>query len=232
MKRAALFAIVICLAFGITPAWSTSFGISGANGVGDAGLAGVALWLPSDNPSDGATITIGSDVYEFDDNASTTEGRIAVAIGGNVEATIDALVTAINGGTENVVAQDGTDAVAVVVANAPGGSLAIGVLPARASSEVADVWVVFQEGRAANRSQSSGRIVLDDVSASTPYNHLSSFDAAFVSCSFYTSAGAPKATTATCVVNTATTPDSITIDPTAGATPLAAGDVVVFTIYE
>lgn len=76
------------------------------------------------NLSDTETITIGADIYEADNNASITGGRISVTIGGSAELTLDALVTAINTqGTSNVLAvKSGTDTLVCKSATAPGGT--------------------------------------------------------------------------------------------------------------
>ena len=60
---------------------------------------------------DGETVTIGDDVYEFDDDAAVTSGNIAVDVSGGVTAAaaVTALVTAItDSDTQGVGAADGT----------------------------------------------------------------------------------------------------------------------------
>jgi len=57
----------------------------------------------SGNILDGETVTIGADTYEFDDDAATTTGNIAVPIGGNASSTAENLASKINThGTEPI----------------------------------------------------------------------------------------------------------------------------------
>lgn len=55
-----------------------------------------AIHLANNTILDGETITIGNKVYEFDNNASVTAGRVAVTIGGTVADTATNLIAAIN----------------------------------------------------------------------------------------------------------------------------------------
>jgi|APSaa5957512622_1039677.scaffolds.fasta_scaffold18667_3 hypothetical protein len=68
---------------------------------------GARLWFPT-NPSDTDTVTIGADVYEFDDDDTTTPGNIAVLLhASDSYRSLQNLVNAINRqGTENVTAVD------------------------------------------------------------------------------------------------------------------------------
>jgi hypothetical protein len=50
----------------------------------------------SAQPADTGIVTIGNKVYEFDSNATFTAGRVQVVIGGDAEATAEALIAAIN----------------------------------------------------------------------------------------------------------------------------------------
>jgi len=50
----------------------------------------------SGQPADGDNVTVGADVYEFDDNASVTEGNELVDIGGTLELTLDAFTVSAN----------------------------------------------------------------------------------------------------------------------------------------
>lgn len=61
----------------------------------------------SDDVSDGETVTIGSDVYEFDDDDDVEEGNIQVDISGGATSddAVLALASAIDGGTEPVTAE-------------------------------------------------------------------------------------------------------------------------------
>ena len=60
------------------------------------GTVAVAEGSFAGNLTDTETITIGADVYEADDNANFTGGRVQVVIGGSAELTLDALIVAIN----------------------------------------------------------------------------------------------------------------------------------------
>lgn len=54
------------------------------------------LLLATGQPSDADTITINGVVFEWDSNATTTTGNVAVTIGGSVAASVAALQTAVN----------------------------------------------------------------------------------------------------------------------------------------
>lgn len=73
--------------------------------------------------SDGETVTIGADVYEFDTDAEVTEGNILVDVSGGATAAdaVTALVAAITANTGSVVsAVDGTGDVVNVTAKTKG----------------------------------------------------------------------------------------------------------------
>jgi hypothetical protein len=60
------------------------------------GKAVGAIHLANNTIVDGDFFTIGNKVYEFDDNASVTAGRVAITIGGSAALTRDAIIAAIN----------------------------------------------------------------------------------------------------------------------------------------
>lgn len=72
--------------------------------------------------SDGETVTIGSEVYEFDDDASVTAGNIAVDVSGGATASaaVTALVTAITADSTLVTGADGTGDTVDITAVAAG----------------------------------------------------------------------------------------------------------------
>jgi len=83
-----------------------------------------AIRIGGANPADTETITIGNKVFEWDNNAAVTAGRVLVTIGGSVAASITNLIAAINANkpTPGVTAfADPIDALVVrLEADAPG----------------------------------------------------------------------------------------------------------------
>ena len=77
----------------------------------------------TDTVSDGETVTIGDDVYEFDTDASVTEGNILVDVSGGATASaaVTALVAAIVASdTQGVGAADGDGDTVVLTADTAG----------------------------------------------------------------------------------------------------------------
>ena len=72
--------------------------------------------------ADGEVVTIGEDVYEFDTDASVTEGNILVDVSGGATApdAVTALVAASATGTEPVTLTDGAGDTVVVTADVKG----------------------------------------------------------------------------------------------------------------
>lgn len=108
------------------------------------GAVAVAELVFSGQPLDTETVTIGADVYEFDNNATCcTGGNIQVTVGGSAEATLDNLVTKINtSGTVSVRGDKrGTTNLMVASASAAGGT-ATAADPSIALTEAASnvVW--------------------------------------------------------------------------------------------
>ena len=60
----------------------------------------------SDQPSDGDTLTIGNEVYEFDTGNGVITGHIAVLIGATKTETTNNLVTVINTNSQLVSANE------------------------------------------------------------------------------------------------------------------------------
>lgn len=54
-----------------------------------------AIYFGGAQPTDGDTVTIGDKTFEFDDDAAVTEGNVSVTIGGNLAASVAALLAAI-----------------------------------------------------------------------------------------------------------------------------------------
>lgn len=227
--------LAACVLIGVvTTDAATVISHAGANGVGDEGVVGQVLWIPDGNPADGDTLVIGAVTFEFDDNESVTEGRTLVTIGAELTDTLDAMEVAIEEGAASYDGKNDDDLTLLIsTADGPGGSYAAGIAPTVTASAVGDTVTTINAGRVANKKQSSGRIVLDAASAAmSAIPQRTTFIPAFATCAFYDTTGAPKTTTATCKVDTSYTPDVLVIDPTAGETPLAATDVVIWTVWE
>ena len=54
-----------------------------------------AIRIGGDNPTDGDTVTIGATIFEFDDDDAVTEGNVLVAIGAGASDSVAALLAAI-----------------------------------------------------------------------------------------------------------------------------------------
>lgn len=86
-------------------------------------VAAVGTLTLTGSVSDGEVVVIGDDTYEFDTNASVTEGNILVDVSGGATASaaVTALVAAITAsGTEPVSALDGDGDTVVVTADVAG----------------------------------------------------------------------------------------------------------------
>lgn len=208
-------------------------GAAGSNGIGDVGVVGQVLWLPADNPSPGDTVTLDGTVYEFDGDG---EGGIPVTIGAELADTLATLAEQINEGVLNLsaVATGEAGLMSVFTSNSPGGAVWPGANPVVSASEVNDPWVTVNEGRAANRSQATGRVVFNVMTLSESFVVHLPFTPAFVDWRLYTSLGEQIAdATLTVAPGAGEDPEnSVSIDPTAGATPPSSGDVLIFTTYE
>lgn len=139
--------------------------------VTDRGVIPSAALLFAQQPTDGDTVTIGADVYEFVNAAVNTvindDTHIAVVIGASAAATRANLIAAINAtdadnqhatitladtitpalsnGTERVVADEVGTTVRIRGANAAGGTPTAGapsIVLAEAITHAADIWSV------------------------------------------------------------------------------------------
>ena len=59
------------------------------------GKARGAIYFGGAQPTDGDLVVIGDKTFEFDDDATVTEGNVSVTIGGNLAASVAALLAAI-----------------------------------------------------------------------------------------------------------------------------------------
>jgi hypothetical protein len=201
----------------------------------DSGQVPCATLLMATNPTATNTVTIGSDVYEFDGAGS----NINVAIEASVALTRAALVAAINSqGTENVVAEDGSpiaDALTIFEAAGPGGSkLAIAgsdVALAETLADAADVWTQANlnvTGKPEGvRKMTTGNVVIDATNLATEFYLELGFTVEKVLWAALDTNGAPKVTTAT----VAPSGTGLLIDADAGATALVATDEVSFIAW-
>lgn len=199
-------------------------------------VSGAALDM-SVNPTITETVTIGSDVYEFDGSG----GNINVAIGIDWEATRTNLVTAINGsGTENVLADEdgmfGATTLRIQAATAPGGAIVIGTGPDIALSETMSagtcIWQhsnLNETGSPAYSQMARGKVVVDaQMLLGLGYLWLEfPFTVAGFEWQAYDSAGIPKPNT----VETTSFLKIVGWGLIEGVSPLIATDYIVFTIF-
>lgn len=91
--------------------FSNSTPLAGVKATGTLTFTGVV--------ADGQTVTIGSEVYEFDVDSSVTDGNITVDVSGGVTASdaVTALVATITANSTIVTAVDGTGDTVVVTYN-------------------------------------------------------------------------------------------------------------------
>jgi hypothetical protein len=204
------------------------------HGVGYVAAATINI---SDALSGTETITIGADVYEWDGAGS----NINVTIGVDHAASRANLETAINGsGTEDVVADDdgmlGATTVRIQAADAPGGNPVIGVGPSIALSEGmgagGNVWNMTnlnEVGSPAYVQTCRGKIVVGAqmlLGTGTLYQEFP-FTVGVLEWQAYDSSGTPKPNTVTITSFLKVVGWSLT----AGGSPLAATDYIVFTVY-
>lgn len=201
----------------------------------DAGQIACATLLLATQPTATNTVTIGSDVYEFDGAGS----NINVALGVDVDATRAAFVAAINTlGTENLVAEDGTpiaDAVTIFKAEEPGGDKVAGagdsVALAETLADAGDVWNQANmniTGKAEGiQKMCTGEVIIDATNLATEFYLECGFTVSKVMWAAFDTNGAPAVTTAT--VDPSGT--GILVNADAGATALTATDVVRFIAW-
>lgn len=183
-------------------------------------------------PVDAETVTIGADVYEYDDNAVVGAGHIAVLIGADVAATRLNLIAAINtSSTESVVALAGaalSNSVEVLVADKPHGTpfpTGASITLAETMGNAGNYWTQTTLGSAGYPVKKQFAVDYITMNA-TNLAHSFVFAFPFTVTTFqyqaFTSAGTLKPNTATLVISSG----QIVVTPAAGGTPLVSGDVV------
>lgn len=200
----------------------------------DTGHVAQACLYLATLPTDTNTVTIGSDVYEFEGAGS----NINVLKGANAAASRANLVTAINTkGTEKVFAdQPTTPATSVRIrpADRVGGTPQIGAGPSIAVSETladsADVWNVAnlnETGAPAYKKMASGKIVVTAESLASLLTLELPFTPVVLHWAAFNTSDAPKATDCQCGING----DYLEFDFNAGSTDLIATDYVIWEAY-
>lgn len=202
-----------------------------------AGAVAVAELVQSGQPVAGETVTIGADVYEFDGAGS----NINVAIGASAEATLDNLVTAVNGsGTENVRAdKSGTTTLVLRSAASPGGTVAVGN-PSIALSEAATNYAWNPGNVNLNTLAGEAQALKKHAIAVLPVTAALAALSTFRVCAFdftptrflvgvMDSTGAPKVVHDTFAVDATT---ASIVWTSAGTIHLVAGDMVLVEAWE
>lgn len=185
-------------------------------------------------PTDTNTVTIGSDVYEFEGAGS----NINVLKGVSAATARANLIAAINSeGTELVVADAPTTpatSVRIQPADRVGGTAQIGAGTSIAVSETladaADVWNVAnlnESGAPAYKKTATGKIVITAESLATLFTLELPFTPAVLQWAAFDTNEAPKATDCQCKING----DYLEFDFNAGSTDLSATDIVVWQAY-
>lgn len=191
-----------------------------------SGSYSVATWITGDgaNPTPGETITIGTDIYEWDGVGV----NINVAIGIDLAASIDALITAIEANTtEDINVWRETNTLFLMPVDDDDDYEIAGTLPALAASQAADPWQNYA-GQAGGGRVAAGQIVIDAALAARVFTIQLPFTPTRAIFEWLTTAGVKKACTATHVAGV----DRITVDPTAGGTPGADTDVLNYVAWE
>jgi hypothetical protein len=186
------------------------------------------------NPADTETVTIGNKVYEFDNNAAVTAGRVSVTIGGSAAATAANLITAINANkpTPGVTAYaDPIDNLTVrLEADAVGsdGNMALAETMAGAGNEVSAANMTGGEN-AVNQVEARGEHVVTalDVAAGCIMISTGLSTPRFRQIDCWSSTGLQKALTSLCTFDGS----RIKIDFD-GATNPVAGDLVSWAAWE
>lgn len=204
------------------------------------GVVAEAVLIFSNNPSDGDTIAIGADTYEFDNNASTTGGRIAVTIGATAADTLTTLIGAINNnGTASVIADVLGSDLRIRSANTRGGS-PVGADPsivlAESITAASNVWVqgnvnlntLAGQARGVQRTARGQLTVTTAMITSEPFTVGSfSFTPTGFMAHVRSSTGLAKQVTDLFTISGARL--VLNVD---GATNVANGDVVSFIVWE
>lgn len=200
----------------------------------DTGHVAQACLFLATLPTGTNTVTIGSDVYEFEGVGA----NINVLKGASAAESRANLVIAINTkGTELVFAdQPTTPATSVRIrpADRTGGTPQIGVGTSIAVSETladaSDVWNVAnlnESGAPAYKQVARGVIVITAESLASLFTLELPFTPAVLAWAAFDTNGAPKATDCQCVING----DYLEFDFDAGSTDLSATDFVVWEAY-
>jgi len=198
----------------------------------DTGHVAQACLFLATLPTDTNTVTIGSDVYEFEGVGA----NINVLKGANAAASRANLVIAINTlGTELVVADQPTTpatSVRIQPADRTGGTKQIGAGTSIAVSETladaSDVWNVAnlnESGAPPYKKVARGVIVITAESLASLFTLELPFTPAVLQWSAFTTAGLPKGDKGQCVING----DYLEFD--FDATTLAATDYVVWEAF-
>jgi hypothetical protein len=178
------------------------------------------------NVADGETVVIGNDVFEFDNNATFTAGRIQVAIGGLTPAVATpALVAAINNySTHRLLAvQISVNEVLVVSRddNAACGALACSETMAGANNQWANATFYTGSNGGTNVNMMQARAANAQEVALGTAHFWFPFTVASVQVQVRTAAGVAKAWDGAVTING----QRVTLD-NAGATDWAAGDIL------
>jgi len=193
-----------------------------------------AVLLIATLPTDTNTVTIGSDVYEFEGVGA----NINVLKGASAAESRTNLIAAINTqGTELVVADEpGTPANGVRIrpADRVGGTAQVGAGPDIAVSETladaADIWNAAnlnETGAAAYQKMARGKIVVNATNLAADVVLEMEFTPVVLSVTAFDTNGAPKATTAQFSISG----DFLVLSFDDGGSPLVATDYVVWEAY-
>ena len=191
-----------------------------------SGSYSIATWTTGDGavPTAAETITIGTDVYEWDGAGA----NINVVIAGTLAGSIDNLIDAIEANTtEDISVWREGDVLFLMVVDEDDEYEIAGTLPALAASQAADPWQ-SHAGQDGGGQVAAGQIVIDAALAARVFTIQLPFTPTRAVFEWLTTAGVKKACTATHVAGT----NRITVDPTAGGTPAAATDVLNYVAWE
>jgi len=200
----------------------------------DKGHIAQAALLIATLPTDTNTVTIGSDVYEFEGAGS----NINVLKGANAAASRANLVIAINTeGTELVVADQPTvpaNSVRIRPADRVGGTAQIGAGPSIAVSETltdaADIWNAAnlnETGASPYKKVARGTIVANSTNLLATIALEMEFTPVVLHWAAFDTNGAPKVTDCQCAISG----DFLTFDFDVGSTDLSATDYVTWVAF-
>ncbi len=183
---------------------------------------------------DGKTLTIGSKVYEFDNDAAVTEGNVLVDIKGTEALQITELIAKVNANKPSVPVTASVDPVDTktmrLVADAPGdaGNIALSNDVADASFAVSAATLLGGEN-AGTQTVARGKYAVTavDVSSTSIAIETGLVSPRFATIESYTSIGAKKTSTGLLTVSGT----KLLVDFT-GGTDHAAGDLIVWSAWE